>query len=116
MEQLNREPTEEGNRSGSLALIDLENLIQDNKEFESGGSGLVSPRELTKINFRSLIGHTDEVQVFNNFKDHCAEKAHVPQNGFSFPDFLFTVTYSCMKFTGQVNFCLSSPKFRQNSY
>lgn len=66
MEQLNREPTEEGNRSGSLALIDLENLIQDNKEFESGGSGLVSPRELTKINFRSLIGHTDEVQVFNN--------------------------------------------------
>lgn len=61
MEQLNREPTEEGNRSGSLVLIDLENLIQDNKEFESGGSGLVSPRELTKINFRSLIGHTDEI-------------------------------------------------------
>ena len=51
---------EERNGSDSLALVDLENLQDDE---ESDESGFVSPRELTKINFRSLIGHTDEVHV-----------------------------------------------------
>ena len=47
---------ERGNEA--LPLIDLESFNDDEDELESG---LVSPRELTKINFRSLIGHTDEV-------------------------------------------------------
>lgn len=47
---------ERGNET--LPLIDLESFNDDEDELESG---LVSPRELTKINFRSLIGHTDEV-------------------------------------------------------
>lgn len=55
-----RGSTEERNGNDSLALVDLENLQDDE---ESNKSGFVSPRELTKINFRSLIGHTDEVHV-----------------------------------------------------
>ena len=52
------EETEKGNENEAMTLVDLENV-------EDGGencdSGFVSPAELTKINFRSLIGHTDEV-------------------------------------------------------
>ena len=51
---------EKKNGSDSLTLIDLENQQDDD---ESSESGFVSPRELTKINFRSLIGHTDEVPI-----------------------------------------------------
>lgn len=50
--------TEQRNGNDSLTLVDLEHLQEDE---ESRESGFVSPRELTKINFRSLIGHTDEV-------------------------------------------------------
>lgn len=53
---------EQRNGSGSLTLVDLENLQDDEESCESG---FVSPRELTKINFRSLIGHTDEVLTRN---------------------------------------------------
>ena len=50
--------TKDAKVKDSLALVDLEDL--DDKE-ESAESALVSPRDLTRINFRSLIGHTDEV-------------------------------------------------------
>lgn len=56
METFSGSMTETAN--GSLALVGLESFTNDEDELESG---LVSPRELTKINFRSLIGHTDEV-------------------------------------------------------
>ena len=39
-------------------MVDLESL-SDGED----GRGLVSLRELTRINFRSLIGHTDEVRI-----------------------------------------------------
>ena len=49
------EEREQGNGNEAMTLVDLENV-------EDGGeNGFVSPAELTKINFRSLIGHTDEV-------------------------------------------------------
>lgn len=47
--------TEQANGNESMTVVDLEDL-EDEEE-----SGVVSPSELTKINFRSLIGHTDEV-------------------------------------------------------
>ena len=52
--------TEQGNGKESMNLVDLENVEDDGENCESG---FVSPAELTKINFRSLIGHTDEVHV-----------------------------------------------------
>ena len=48
---------EQENGNESMNLVDLEN-VEDGEDCESG---FVSPTELTKINFRSLIGHTDEV-------------------------------------------------------
>lgn len=53
--------TEQGNGNGSMTLVDLENIEDEGENCESG---FVSPTELTKINFRSLIGHTDEVWNF----------------------------------------------------
>ena len=50
--------TEQGNGKESMNLVDLENVEDDGENCESD---FVSPAELTKINFRSLIGHTDEV-------------------------------------------------------
>ena len=52
------EQEERKNESECLTLVDLDDGDDDN---ESPECGFVSPRELTKINFRSLIGHTDEV-------------------------------------------------------
>ena len=52
------EQEERKNESESLTLIDL-----DDNDDESADCGFVSPRQLTKINFRSLIGHTDEVII-----------------------------------------------------
>lgn len=50
-----------GNGNDSMTLVDLENVEDDEENCESG---FVSPTELTRINFRSLIGHTDEVWSF----------------------------------------------------
>ena len=49
---------EQGNGNESMTLVDLENVEDGGENCESG---FVSPAELTRINFRSLIGHTDEV-------------------------------------------------------
>jgi len=54
------EQEERKNESESLTLIDLDDNDDDD---ESADCGFVSPRQLTKINFRSLIGHTDEVII-----------------------------------------------------
>ena len=54
------EQEERKNESESLTLIDLDDHDDDD---ESADCGFVSPRLLTKINFRSLIGHTDEVII-----------------------------------------------------
>ena len=50
--------TEQGNGNESMTVVDLENVEDGGENCESG---FVSPGELTRINFRSLIGHTDEV-------------------------------------------------------
>ena len=54
------EPNEWTDVRHSLALLDLQDLddTKDNAE-----TGFVSPRELTRINFQSFIGHTDEVFI-----------------------------------------------------
>lgn len=54
--------TEQGNVNDSMTLVDLEHVEDSEANYESG---FVSPTELTKINFRSLIGHTDEVWNFS---------------------------------------------------
>lgn len=50
----------------TLHIEDLESSQAEEVEDE----GTVSPRELTHINFRSLIGHTDEVSknIYNTLK------------------------------------------------
>lgn len=53
--------TETRNEKDSLTVVDLDNP----DDGENCESGFVSPTELTKINFRSLIGHTDEVCRLN---------------------------------------------------
>ena len=50
--------TEQRNGNEAMTLVDLENVEDDGENRENG---FVSPAELTKINFQSLIGHTDEV-------------------------------------------------------
>lgn len=55
------EQEERKNESESLTLIYLDD--NDDDDDESADCGFVSPRQLTKINFRSLIGHTDEVII-----------------------------------------------------
>ena len=50
--------TEQRNGNEAMTLVDLENVEDDGENRENG---FVSPTELTKINFQSLIGHTDEV-------------------------------------------------------
>lgn len=58
------EQEERKNEIESLTLIDLDQVLDDNDDDdESADCGFVSPRQLTKINFRSLIGHTDEVII-----------------------------------------------------
>ena len=49
------------NEKDSLTVVDLDNP----DDGENCEGGFVSPTELTKINFRSLIGHTDEVRRLN---------------------------------------------------
>lgn len=62
----------------ALDLVDLENSQAE--EVEDGR--IVSPRDLTNINFRSLIGHTDEVFIIplgKYFSKYCYKQiAEVP--------------------------------------
>lgn len=74
---------ERGNKT--LPLIDLESFNDDEDELESG---LVSPRELTKINFRSLIGHTDEVCQPTTDKANYVEFCRLSEFCFSSTNFL----------------------------
>ena len=63
------EQEERKNESESLTLIDLDDNDDDDDD-ESVDCGFVSPRQLTKINFRSLIGHTDEVKLLLILSNH----------------------------------------------
>ena len=82
---------ERGNET--LPLIDLESFNDDEDELESG---LVSPRELTKINFRSLIGHTDEVCQPATDKANYVEFCR-SEFCFSSADFLSVFWFVCSK-------------------
>lgn len=52
--------TERIDEKDLLTVVDLDNP-EDEDDADHNESGFVSPAELTKINFRSLIGHKDEV-------------------------------------------------------
>lgn len=52
--------TERRDEKDLLTVVDLDNP-EDEDDADHNESGFVSPAELTKINFRSLIGHKDEV-------------------------------------------------------
>ncbi|XP_022793521.1 WD repeat-containing protein 38-like isoform X2 [Stylophora pistillata] len=54
--------TERRDEKDSLTVVDLDGLEdEDNAGYNE--NGFVSPAELTKVNFRSLIGHKDEVNT-----------------------------------------------------
>ncbi|CAH3037389.1 unnamed protein product [Pocillopora meandrina] len=54
--------TERRGEKDLLTVVDLDNP-EDEDDADHNESGFVSPAELTKINFRSLIGHKDEVNT-----------------------------------------------------
>lgn len=83
---------ERGNET--LPLIDLESFNDDEDELESG---LVSPRELTKINFRSLIGHTDEVCQPTADKANYVEFCRLSEFCFSSANFFSVFWFVCLK-------------------